>query len=121
MGEKSSSEKIVEQTNSLNKRLKELTMKKQKKNERLANLTTEMKQVSADFTNNTEELRKNEVELTQKEQLLQQAYNKQHEMQGRMRALKSMEADFSGFYSGVKEVLVARKVWEFKRYKRCSR
>ena len=26
-----------------------------------------------------------------------------------MRALESMEADFSGFYSGVKEVLIAKK------------
>ena len=30
-------------------------------------------------------------------------------MQGRLRALESMEADFSGFYSGVKEVLIAKK------------
>ena len=109
VGEKFSSEKIGEQTNSLNRRLKELTIEKTEKERALANLTTEMKQVSADFTNNTDELRKNEVELTRKEQLLQQAYNKQHEMQGRLRALKSLEADFSGFYSGVKEVLVARK------------
>ena len=40
---------------------------------------------------------------------MQKAFNKQHEMQGRVRALESMEADFSGFYSGVKEVLVAKK------------
>ena len=109
VGEKYSSEKIVEQTKSLNKRLKELTDEKTGKERALANLTTEMKQVSAAFISNTNELRENEVELSKKEQLLQQAYNKQHEMQGRMRALQSMEADFSGFYSGVKEVLVARK------------
>ena len=108
-GEKYSSEKIVEQTKSLNKRRKELTDEKTGKERALANLTAEMKQVSAAFISNTNELRENEVELSKKEQLLQQAYNKQHEMQGRMRALQSMEADFSGFYSGVKEVLVARK------------
>ncbi|QUW21847.1 chromosome segregation protein SMC [Sporosarcina sp. Marseille-Q4063] len=108
-GEKYSSEKIVEQTKSLNKRLKELTDEKSVKERALVNLTAEMKQVSAAFISNTNELRENEVELSKKEQLLQQAYNKQHEMQGRMRALQSMEADFSGFYSGVKEVLVARK------------
>jgi chromosome segregation protein len=108
-GEKYSSEKIVEQTKSLNQRLKELTVEKTEKERALTNLTKEMKQVSAAFTDNTNKLRENEVELSKKEQLLQQAYNKQHEMQGRMRALQSMEADFSGFYSGVKEVLVARK------------
>ena len=48
------------------------------------------------------------MNLSRKQELLQKAYNKQHEMQGRMRALQSMEADFSGFYSGVKEVLVAK-------------
>ena len=50
-------------------------------------------------------LRKVEDELSGKQELLQKAFNRQHEMQGRMRALESMEADFSGFYSGVKEVL----------------
>ncbi len=69
VGEKFSSEKIVEQTKSLNKRLKELTIEKTEKERALANLTTEMKQVSAAFTNNTDELRKNEVELSRKEQL----------------------------------------------------
>ncbi|WP_172369717.1 chromosome segregation protein SMC [Sporosarcina jiandibaonis] len=108
-GEKYSSEKIVEQTKSLNKRLEELTVEKTEKERALAKLSAEMKQVSTAFKSNTNELRKHEAELSKKEQLLQQAYNKQHEMQGRMRALKSMEEDFSGFYSGVKEVLVARK------------
>ena len=40
---------------------------------------------------------------------MQNALNRQHEMHGRVRALESMEADFSGFYSGVKEILVAKK------------
>ena len=61
-----------------------------------------------------------EDELRSKQELLQRAHNKQHEMQGRLRALQSMEADFSGFYSGVKEVLVAAKVRQVNRDKRCS-
>ena len=40
---------------------------------------------------------------------MQKAFNKQHEMQGPFAGVESMEADFSGFYSGVKEVLVAKK------------
>lgn len=57
----------------------------------------------------TERLHTAEASLKEKEQLLQTAYNKQHEMQGRLRMLQSLEADFSGFYSGVKEVLQARE------------
>ena len=108
-GEKYSSEKINEKTASLLKRQQELLGEKTQKERGLADLTKKMRDASVAFENNTSELRETESELSKKQQFLQQAYNKQHEMQGRLRALKSLEADFSGFYSGVKEVLVARK------------
>ena len=109
VGEKSSSEKNIEQTNSLNKRLKELTVERTAKEHALAELKSTMKTTTTNYAHNKKALQDVEEELRNKQQLLQQAHNKQHEMQGRTRALQSMEADFSGFYSGVKEVLVARK------------
>ena len=53
--------------------------------------------------------REAEEELTTQQQFMQNAMNKQSEMQGRLRALQSLEADFSGFYSGVRAVLIAAK------------
>lgn len=61
------------------------------------------------YEDSAERLNNHETDLQKKQQLMQQAHNKQHEMQGRLRALQSLEADFSGFYSGVKEVLHARE------------
>ena len=108
-GEKSSTEKTIEQRNSLNNRFKALTAEKAEKERIFNDVKLKQKQATEGYAQNTKTLQKVEEESRNKQQLLQQAHNKQHEMQGRMRALESMEADFSGFFSGVKEVLVARK------------
>lgn len=68
----------------------------------------EGQKASQNYTDTKIRLKQYEDDLKQKQELMQKAYNKQHEMQGRLRALQSLEADFSGFYSGVKEVLLAR-------------
>ena len=108
-GEKTSTEKTMEQTNSLNNRFKALTAEKMEKEQVLNDVKQKQKMATEAYAQNSKALQEVEEESRNKQQLLQQAQNKQHEMQGRMRALESMEADFSGFYSGVKEVLVARK------------
>lgn len=108
-GEKSSTEKTIEHSDSLNNRFKALTVEKKEKEQVLNSVKEQQKKATEDYAENTKTLQEVEEELRNKQQLLQQAHNKQHEMQGRMRALESMEAEFSGFFSGVKEVLVARK------------
>lgn len=109
VGERSSTEKIAEQTETLNRQLQSLSLEKDRKAKELASHKRAKKASEADYARWTKALKEGEQTLRNKQQLLQQAYNKQHEMQGRVRALESMEADFSGFYSGVKEVLVAKK------------
>ena len=108
-GEKNSTEKTMEQSDVLNKRFKELTLEKSAKEKILNNVKKQQVQVAETYASNAKELQELEENLRKKQQLLQSAYNKQHEMQGRIRALESMEAEFSGFYSGVKEVLLARE------------
>lgn len=109
VGEQSSSEKIVERTALLKERLNELIAEKTEKESCLAELNETMKKTQKEHVRNAEMLTEREHDLRNKQELLQQAYNRQHEMSGRVRALESMEADFSGFFSGVKEVLLARK------------
>ncbi|WP_194841473.1 chromosome segregation protein SMC [Sporosarcina obsidiansis] len=108
-GEKSSTEKITVQTALLSERMQLLTKEQSEK--------TQQKEVIQQQINQTEQLSKEcalqlkeaEQRLTTQQQFLQQALRKQSEMQGRTRALESLEKDFSGFYSGVKEVLHAKK------------
>ena len=72
-------------------------------------LKRELTEADTTYREVNQKLRKMEEELVSQQELMQKALNRQHEMRGRARALESMEADFSGFYSGVKEVLVAKK------------
>ncbi|MHA6258680.1 chromosome segregation protein SMC [Sporosarcina sp. CAU 1771] len=108
-GEKSSSEKMLHQTQSLKEHLRELSSDRKARESSLIELKQTMKEAELNHVQSTKELREAEANLKEKQELLQKALNKQYEMQGRMKALQSMEADFSGFYSGVKEVLIATK------------
>jgi chromosome segregation protein len=108
-GEKTSSEKILQQTSVLKVRLKKLTEEKSGKSNDLSALKRKLTEANLAYRELTKELRKTEDELGLQQELIQKALNRQHEMHGRVRALESMEADFSGFYSGVKEILVAKK------------
>ncbi|WP_318615458.1 chromosome segregation protein SMC [Sporosarcina sp. YIM B06819] len=108
-GERTSSEKISQQTSILQEKLQELTIEKSVKVAALAELKRELAKADSAYREVTKVLRKTEDDLNVQQDLVQKALNKQHEMRGRVHALESMEADFSGFYSGVKEVLVAKK------------
>lgn len=47
--------------------------------------------------------------LESKQKILYQAYQHQQQLKARKESLEALEADFSGFFQGVKEVLVARE------------
>ncbi|HJF31519.1 MAG TPA: chromosome segregation protein SMC [Sporosarcina psychrophila] len=108
-GERTSSEKIIVQTTILKERFEKLTQEKSEKANALSVLKQKRTEADSAYREVTKALRKTEDELSLQQELVQKALNKQHEMHGRVRALESMEADFSGFYSGVKEILVAKK------------
>ncbi|WP_438317524.1 chromosome segregation protein SMC [Sporosarcina sp. FA9] len=108
-GEKFSSEKYFQQTSSLSDRFKVLADEKVQKEQTVRKVKEHAKETEIKYKQTIEILRVLEEELRGKQELLQKAFNRQHEMQGRIRALESMEADFSGFFSGVKEVLIAKQ------------
>ncbi|WP_301108939.1 chromosome segregation protein SMC [Sporosarcina sp.] len=108
-GEKSSTEKITIQHQLLQERMQLL---KNEQNEKMKEKQAVQQRVSKAEQSAKEcvlQLKEAEERLAVQQQFLQQALRKQSEMQGRIRALESLERDFSGFYSGVKEVLHAKK------------
>lgn len=109
LGEQSSSQKTIEQTTLLRKKLASLQQEKTERVESNEAIKKAVQQATKHHTETQDSLKMDEEDLRNKQELMQKAHNKQHEMQGRLRALQSLEADFSGFYSGVKEVLLARK------------
>lgn len=108
-GEKYSSEKTGKQTEELQSQLNALHQLKEQQTAELVALKRNMEDAVKQGATNREQLQKSESQLSETQTMHQQAVNKRYELQGRLRALKSMEADFSGFYSGVKEVLVAKQ------------
>lgn len=108
-GEKTSSVRISEQTSILKSKLQGLQDKKSIRSAELSSLQ-EKKEKAEEAIKRSEKLyREAEDELAIQQQFMQNAMNKQSEMQGRLRALQSLEADFSGFYSGVRAILIAAK------------
>ncbi|WP_432354941.1 chromosome segregation protein SMC [Sporosarcina sp. A2] len=108
-GEQYSSEKSGKQTEELRLRLKSLTELKDLKTSELKDAKQTIEATSKQVAANRMQLKHTEDQLLETQAMHQQAVNKRYELQGRLRALKSMESDFSGFYSGVKEVLVAKQ------------
>ncbi|GKV55620.1 chromosome partition protein Smc [Sporosarcina sp. NCCP-2222] len=108
-GEKLSTDRIVQQTALLIDRRKQLEEEREIRQSKFESLTARLKDSEDQYKSAMDSLRSTENDLAEQQQLIQTALNKQHEMQGRLRALRSLESEFSGFYSGVKEILVARK------------
>lgn len=108
-GEQYSTEKTGRQTEVLRSKLNKLIELKEQQTAELETLKQNMNEAAQQAETNRAQLKKTENQLAETQTMHQQAVNKRYELQGRLRALKSMEADFSGFYSGVKEVLVAKQ------------
>ncbi|MFC5603034.1 chromosome segregation protein SMC [Sporosarcina koreensis] len=108
-GEKTSTVRISEQTSVLKGKLQELQEKRSIQAAELASLQEKKEKAEAAFQRSEKLYREAEEELSIQQQFMHNAMNKQSEMQGRLRALQSLEAEFSGFYSGVRAVLIAAK------------
>ncbi|MDW0111809.1 chromosome segregation protein SMC [Sporosarcina saromensis] len=108
-GEKLSTDRNSKQTILLSEKRSELTEKKASHLKELQTVNEKKKQVEASLQTVENAYRTAEEDLRTQQQFMQTALNKQSEMQGRLRAIESLEADFSGFFSGVKAVLIANK------------
>nr|WP_255723337.1 chromosome segregation protein SMC [Sporosarcina sp. ACRSL] len=108
-GEKTSTVRISERTSFLKNKLQELKGTRSVHSTELSSMREKKEKAEVAFKQSEKLFREAEEELRIQQQFMQNAMNKQSEMQGRLRVLQSLEEDFSGFYSGVRAVLIAAK------------
>ena len=109
-----SSEKMIADYQGLKDELEKLTIRKNELDPLLANCQKELEQKLADYKTKREVSERLESSFEEQQTMLQKAYQMKHQMQARKDSLEELESEFSGFFQGVKEVLVARDKKELK-------
>ncbi|WP_323702600.1 chromosome segregation protein SMC [Mammaliicoccus sp. Dog046] len=85
--------------------LQEVWNEKEILTEKLNKVETELKQTTDQYKSDHASLKAKEQEVKETESKLYQAYRYTEQMKTRINTLKSMQDEYSGFYSGVKHVL----------------
>lgn len=109
-----SSEKMVADYQEIKDELEKLTIRKNELDPSLATCQKELQQKLADFKTKREVSERLEGSFEEQQTMLQKAYQMKHQMQARRDSLEELESEFSGFFQGVKEVLIARDKKELK-------
>ena len=89
--------------------LGEIEAQKKQVEKQLYAVRNHMEEKLVQFKNLQKDYAKEKDELESKQSMLYQAYQHQQQLKARKESLEALEADFSGFFQGVKEVLVARE------------
>ncbi|MFC7685449.1 chromosome segregation protein SMC [Ureibacillus sp. GCM10028918] len=104
-----SAERINDRSSEMVKKLTEIASVK-------SELETVLKKVELQLKEKLEQheilqiqLNKTATSFEEKQQMLYQAYQHQQQLRARKETLAELEADFSGFFQGVKEILLARE------------
>ncbi|TQR20894.1 chromosome segregation protein SMC [Psychrobacillus vulpis] len=103
-----SSEKMIEEYTEIKEELEKLTKRKIESDQMLVICQSELEQKLLDFKTKREASERLENAFEEQQTMLQQAYQMKHQMQARKDSLEELESEFSGFFQGVKEVLIAR-------------
>ncbi|WP_391121171.1 chromosome segregation protein SMC [Psychrobacillus sp. L3] len=103
-----SSEKMMEDYSEIKEELEKLTNRKNELDLSLSACQKELEQKLLDFKTKREIAEQLERGFEEQQTMLQKAYQMKHQMQARKDSLEELESEFSGFFQGVKEVLVAR-------------
>ncbi|WP_019416054.1 chromosome segregation protein SMC [Paenisporosarcina sp. TG20] len=85
--------------------------KEQKKQveQQLSDIRSQIDEILTHYKELQQTFSKEKETLESKQAMLYQAYQHQQQLKARKESLEALEADFSGFFQGVKEVLVARQ------------
>ncbi|MEK4485148.1 chromosome segregation protein SMC [Psychrobacillus sp. FSL H8-0484] len=103
-----SSEKMIEDYRELKEELEKLSSRKEQLNQLLAVCQKELEQKLLDYKTKRQASERLENSFEEQQTMLQKAYQMKHQMQARKDSLEELESEFSGFFQGVKEVLIAR-------------
>ncbi|MFF5993285.1 chromosome segregation protein SMC [Lysinibacillus sp. KU-BSD001] len=101
-------ERMTDRSAEMQKELTRVMAEKEVIAERLVNLQQQLKDKLALHEGMQGSLQQLTVQLDEKQDLLYKAYQHQQQLKARRETLEELEADFSGFFQGVKEVLLAR-------------
>lgn len=101
-------ERITDRSASMQKELEHTVAEKEIVSKQLGNLQTELQEKLDLYTTMQNSLQQLTTQLDEKQNLLYKAYQHQQQLKSRQETLAELEADFSGFFHGVKEVLLAR-------------
>lgn len=100
--------RVTTQTSQMHEELQELQQERQQLETDVAKHDAALATHTATYMEQQRTYNTLVQKLEQKQAVLYDAYRMQQQQTARKESLESLEADFSGFYQGVKEVLVAR-------------
>ena len=100
--------KMTDRSEEMNKELIEITSQLDDATEQLHKAEQSLQDQLEQYNILQVQLKKATVEFDDKQSMLYKAYQHIEQLKGRKDTLAELEADFSGFYQGVKEVLLAR-------------
>lgn len=89
--------------------LSEVTAQKKLVEQQLGQIRSELEAKLAKHKELLQTFSEDKDSLESKQKMLYQAYQHQQQLKARKESLEALEADFSGFFQGVKEILVARE------------
>lgn len=106
--QEATAERMSDRSNEMEQRLQKIRIDKQELEEKHTVIHRQLQE-----TNEQIELLQNRVKnlstsFEEKQKLLYQAYQHQQQLKSRKETLEELETDFSGFFQGVKDILLAR-------------
>ncbi|KGR73863.1 chromosome segregation protein SMC [Ureibacillus sinduriensis] len=104
-----SAERINDRSTEMAKKLEEITEVKSEIESALEIIESQLKDKLEQHEIVQLQLNKSATSFEEKQQMLYQAYQHQQQLKARKETLAELEADFSGFFQGVKEILLARE------------
>jgi len=104
-----SAERMSDRSSEMVKKLEEVTSVKLELEATLQKLEAQLKEKLEQHEIVQIQLNKTAATFEEKQQMLYKAYQHQQQLRARKDTLAELEADFSGFFQGVKEILLARQ------------
>ena len=104
-----SAERMSDRSTEMVKKLEEITSEKLELESSLQKVQAQLKEKLEEHEILQMQLNKTAASFEEKQQMLYQAYQHQQQLKARKETLAELEADFSGFFQGVKEILLARE------------
>lgn len=107
--QKEHTEKMQGENSQISEEIMVVEKSKVKSAEALSNIQTQLDLKLKQFRDEQDLYSKEKDQLESKQSMLYEAYQHQQQLKARKESLEALEADFSGFFQGVKEILVARE------------